>query len=163
MSHRESPDAMIEAFSRRIAGRFSRRSLLGQAGQGGIALAMGAAVAGGFAADPAIASYGCAENLSVTCGNLNGDNHCPSDTCNCGFWIVCGDPQNLCSGSQNVVWGDCCGGCSGGNACHCVAHDGTTSPSCCIPREWGQGCHQANLHVKCRVHSCTNTNCSGNC
>lgn len=155
-------DAIFESMSNRLAGSLTRRSLFGQLGRGSIAMAMGGTVAAAGLEQAlfpgvAMAACGCAQDLSVACGHLTGENHCPAGSCNCGAWILCGSGGGLCPG-QNTRWGDCCGGCNG---VKCVAHDGTTSPSCCNPLTWGApGCNNPALNVKCRVWSCTSNPCN---
>lgn len=156
-------DSTFEAISRRLARSLTRRSLFGQVGRGSIAMALGSTLAGAgleravFPGTAMAGACGCAESLSVACGHLTGDNHCPPGTCNCGAWIICGSGGGLCP-NQNTRWGDCCGNCNGAT---CVAHDGTTSPSCCNPLTWGApGCSGSSYHVKCRVWSCTSNPCN---
>lgn len=140
-----------ENATRALANRFPRRSLFGQLGRGGILMAM----AGGTAValdSPARAhvSNPCAESLSVTCFVLTGTNDCPSGTCGCGWWKVCGGPTPC---THAKVWSDCCseGSACGGSNQRCVGG----APSCYNHKQYPQGCGSGSAHIKCRRWYCS--------
>ena len=139
-----------EDVARGLASRFPRRSLFGQLGRGGIVMAM----AGGttIALDGpshAHVSSPCPGN-SVTCNDLTGVNDCPSGTCGCGWWKVCGGPTP-CANAK--VWSDCCseGDACGGSNQRCVGG----APSCYNHKNYSQGCGSSSAHIKCRRWYCS--------
>lgn len=147
-----SVDQFSESATRALADRFSRRSLLGGVGRGGIAMSLGG-LAGVAALDDTAEAHtvscpcsgGCGN--SVTCYDLTGSNSCPSGTDGCGWWTVCASPC-----SYRKVWSDCCStgsGCDGGARCV------SGSPSCYHHKTYGCGCCSSSAHIKCRRWYCT--------
>lgn len=145
-------DRAIEAASRRMASRFSRRSLFGQIGKGSVVLAAGSTAGLVFDVAPAAALTCPGGPYSVTCDQLaGGGNYCPSDTCACGYWVAC--RATPCSdatrGLNAKYWNDCCKACSAN--CQCV----NGYYYCCFPKDWNQGCgNNTQLYIKCRHYSC---------
>jgi hypothetical protein len=143
-------DDVVERINRRLASRFSRRSLLGSIGKGAIALcAAGAGVE--LTAPDAVASACGGNTTSITCSTLTGSNACPANTCGCGFWQIC--DQTECSHAAGKVWSDCCAQYS----CSCTCPSGF--PSCCFTKEWGQGCGSGASHIVCRRWYCGSGGC----
>lgn len=142
--------------SRGLAHRFSRRSLLGNFGKGAIVLASGGAGSVIIDARDAQAhSPGCQHSESISCEQLTGSNSCPSETCGCGYWFVCG--TDSCPGIAKV-WSDCCASTSTAcaNLCACVSG----WPRCCNHKSWDQGCGEKNVtHIKCRRWYCSTAAC----
>lgn len=161
MSPLNASNSLIEAASRRLAAKLSRRSLFGQLGRGSVALALGGAVAG-LEAAPAEAYHincGCNGTPSVACGNLPGwgQNTCPGTSCTCGYWVNCGGSGSGCP--VNTLWADCCGECNDNNA-YCIVVGGVSRPTCCNQRAYTQGCLSGSApHIKCRVWQCTSMAC----
>ena len=152
MSPGQAGDSFVEKISRRVATRYTRRSLMGQVGRGSVVLAAGGTVAGldaasSLAHNPPPQCPG----LSIACGNLTGSNQCPGGTCNCGWWRSSGPCGNT------TLWSDCCGNCHNGNDCSCRdAGGGNLRPSCCNHKQHGTGCASMNgdIHIKCRAWHC---------
>lgn len=139
-----------ERVSRQLASRFSRRSFIGSVGRGSIVLTLGG---GAFAARASIAgahANPCAEGLSVSCHQLTGQNVCPSGTCGCGYWELCGQPE--CAANYAMRWRDCCvtdaGWCEGRRRCV------NNAPSCYHHKEYPQGCRNNIGAIRCRAWQC---------
>jgi hypothetical protein len=145
-----------ERFSRVLARRFSRRSFLGNFGKGAIVVASGGAGSVIIDARDATAhAISCQHNESISCNELTGSNSCPSETCGCGYWFVCGTAA--CPGIAKV-WSDCCAATSSAcaNLCRCV----NGWPRCCNHKQWDQGCGELNVtHIKCRRWYCSTAAC----
>jgi hypothetical protein len=148
-----SIDGLAERLSRALADRYSRRSFLGGVGRTSAVLALGG---GATLAWPGVANAHnnpCREDLSVTCYRLTGTNDCPSDTCGCGYWELCG--VSPCSSGQAKRWTDCCAeehyGCE--NRRGCVDH----APTCFNHKDYKQGCRNEIGAIRCRMWRCVNT------
>lgn len=143
-------DKMSERVSRQLAGRFSRRSMLGSLGKGAVTLS---AVGAGLELTAGTAMAACGGNTtSITCATLTGSNSCPANTCGCGYWQTCS--QSECSSSAGKIWSDCCAQ----YACSCTCPSGF--PSCCFQKEWGQGCGTGGQsNVICRRWYCGSGGC----
>lgn len=151
----DSDARLGSALSRRFARRFSRRSLLGQIGAASMVAAATLGPRGLVFSNKAMAvtcpgaTQHCAHINSVTCKILTGSNHCPSNTCSCGYWDQ-NDASNACGG-PTIRWHDCCGGCDGGDNCGCTQG----YPRCCNYRAYNQGCLSGQCpHIRCRHYSC---------
>jgi hypothetical protein len=143
--------------SRALARRVSRRDAIGRFGRTAVAVSLGGAGMGVFAA-PAAAHLGascgdcqgsCCDLESVWCTTINnGVNACPSGSYGCGSW----SSGNTCAGGGVLRYADCCGGCNNGLACTCIGG----RPSCCRHQQWTNGASNncADNHIKCRRSFC---------
>lgn len=151
--------------ARRLATRTSRRSFIGRVGQAALVGAAASTGLGVLGAREALAHnsgcgscsgivgfpQNCCDQLTVGCKNLTGVNACPSNTCNCGCWIV--NVSTSTCGSGRREWCDCCGECGSGGQCNCVDVNGTLHPTCCRHKEYS-GCATCSGHIHCRKHRC---------
>jgi hypothetical protein len=142
-----------EHWSRRLAATRSRRSFLGMVGGAGVTLAAGVELLNSEALATHQCSGGCCSGNSTTCYDYYHSNSCPSWTCECGYWDVCGTTTPPCGGSTPIKrWRDCCDGqcdqlrCCGG------------APSCCNKKVYSQGCGTVgSTRIRCRYWTCHTT------
>lgn len=146
-------ERMSDTYSRRLAGRVSRRSFFGRLGQGAIAATLGS-VGVDLLSRPAQAhSNWCQSNCSIGCAKLTGTNWCPADTCECGCWCI-RVSSSTCTSTYRE-WCDCCGGCNDSNRGCVGGSDGLTHPTCLFHKEYSGGCGTlGSTHIKCRRHQC---------
>jgi hypothetical protein len=136
-------DAVVEAGTRRVANRVSRRAFLGRLGGALVAVGTGGSVF--WSASPAQAdSCGCTHSGHSTSCVING---CPSGSWNCGAWYVC--TSNCVGGERMKKYLDCC-------KTSCTQGCGSDGyPRCCYDAPYMSGTQK----VYCRAAFCTNYTC----
>lgn len=143
------PDRVAGRISRAMAARFPRRSFFGRVGVYAAAATVGGGALSLLSQEAALAGgCGCNGYESVSCGCLTGSNSCPSGTCGCGCWAVCGG-----CGDYAKMWCDCCN--ESYHSARCVSSC-SSDPSNCFTKDYAGGC-APGYTIRCRYWYCNHS------